>query len=188
MGTLFGIKAFAAAILGGIESAWGVVLAGLIYGVAEALITALLGLDLHPDRDVHARHPGSRLAAERPIRACCVEEGRSSRATVAAAIVIARRMLPYRSRQWLSEFHHRHRRTDRDRRHRPQRPRWAERSDFARACGVLCHRRLRRAHPDHGVVLAVLAGARRRLVSAPDWPACFSPYLRCACVAPIWQW
>jgi branched-chain amino acid transport system permease protein len=43
MGTLFGIKAFAVAILGGIESASGVVLAGLIYGVAEALITALLG-------------------------------------------------------------------------------------------------------------------------------------------------
>src|SRR5580658_5571563 len=43
MGTLFGIKAFAVAILGGIESAWGVVLAGLIYGVAEATITALLG-------------------------------------------------------------------------------------------------------------------------------------------------
>jgi branched-chain amino acid transport system permease protein len=43
MGTLFGIKAFAVAILGGIESAWGVVLAGLIYGVAEALITSLLG-------------------------------------------------------------------------------------------------------------------------------------------------
>ena len=43
MGTLFGIKAFAVAILGGIGSAWGVVLAGLIYGVAEALVTALLG-------------------------------------------------------------------------------------------------------------------------------------------------
>ncbi len=43
MGTLFGIKAFAVAILGGIESAWGVVLAGLIYGMAEALIIALLG-------------------------------------------------------------------------------------------------------------------------------------------------
>jgi branched-chain amino acid transport system permease protein len=43
MGTLFGIKAFAVAILGGIESASGVVLAGLIYGLAEALITALLG-------------------------------------------------------------------------------------------------------------------------------------------------
>jgi branched-chain amino acid transport system permease protein len=43
MGTLFGIKAFAVAILGGIESAWGVVFAGLIYGVAEALVTGLLG-------------------------------------------------------------------------------------------------------------------------------------------------
>lgn len=43
MGTLFGIKAFAVAILGGITNAWGVMVAGLIYGVAEALITALLG-------------------------------------------------------------------------------------------------------------------------------------------------
>ena len=43
MGTLFGIKAFAVAILGGITSAWGVVLAGLIYGCVEALITAMLG-------------------------------------------------------------------------------------------------------------------------------------------------
>ena len=43
MGMLFGIKAFAVAILGGITSAWGVVIAGLIYGIAEALITALLG-------------------------------------------------------------------------------------------------------------------------------------------------
>jgi branched-chain amino acid transport system permease protein len=43
MGTLFGLKAFAVAILGGITSAWGVMLAGLLYGVIEALITALLG-------------------------------------------------------------------------------------------------------------------------------------------------
>ncbi len=43
MGTLFGIKAFAVAILGGIGSAPGVILAGLIYGLSEALITALLG-------------------------------------------------------------------------------------------------------------------------------------------------
>ncbi len=43
MGTLFGIKAFAVAILGGIGSAWGVVAAGLAYGIAEALVTALLG-------------------------------------------------------------------------------------------------------------------------------------------------
>ena len=43
MGTVFGLKAFAVAILGGITSAWGVMLAGLLFGLTEALITALLG-------------------------------------------------------------------------------------------------------------------------------------------------
>ncbi len=43
MGTLFGLKAFAVAILGGIGSAWGVMIAGLLFGVVEALITATLG-------------------------------------------------------------------------------------------------------------------------------------------------
>ncbi|GJD49264.1 High-affinity branched-chain amino acid transport system permease protein LivH [Methylobacterium crusticola] len=43
MGTLFGIKAFAVAIVGGIGSAPGVVAAGLAYGVVEALATALVG-------------------------------------------------------------------------------------------------------------------------------------------------
>jgi branched-chain amino acid transport system permease protein len=43
MGTLFGLKAFAVAILGGITSAWGVMIAGLIFGLTESLITALLG-------------------------------------------------------------------------------------------------------------------------------------------------
>jgi branched-chain amino acid transport system permease protein len=43
MGTLFGIKAFAVAILGGIASASGVMLAGLVYGLIEALVTALFG-------------------------------------------------------------------------------------------------------------------------------------------------
>jgi branched-chain amino acid transport system permease protein len=43
MGTLFGLKAFAVAILGGITSAWGVMIAGLLFGVTEALITSLLG-------------------------------------------------------------------------------------------------------------------------------------------------
>lgn len=43
MGTIFGIKAFAAAILGGITSAWGVVIAGVLYGCIEALTTAYLG-------------------------------------------------------------------------------------------------------------------------------------------------
>jgi branched-chain amino acid transport system permease protein len=43
MGTLFGIKAFAVAILGGITSAFGVMFAGLLYGIGEALVTALFG-------------------------------------------------------------------------------------------------------------------------------------------------
>lgn len=43
MGTLFGLKAFAVAIFGGITNAWGVMLAGLLFGVIEALVTALLG-------------------------------------------------------------------------------------------------------------------------------------------------
>lgn len=43
MGTLFGIKAFAVAIVGGIASAPGVVVAGLAYGVVEALATGLIG-------------------------------------------------------------------------------------------------------------------------------------------------
>ncbi len=43
MGTLFGIKAFAVAILGGISSARGVVIAGFIFGLTEALITSYLG-------------------------------------------------------------------------------------------------------------------------------------------------
>ena len=43
MGTLLGLKAFAVAILGGIASAWGVMVAGLLFGILEALITATLG-------------------------------------------------------------------------------------------------------------------------------------------------
>jgi branched-chain amino acid transport system permease protein len=43
MGTIFGIKAFAVAILGGITSASGVMLAGLIYGLIEALVTSYFG-------------------------------------------------------------------------------------------------------------------------------------------------
>ena len=43
LGTVFGIKAFAVAILGGIGNARGVLAAGFIYGLAEALITTTLG-------------------------------------------------------------------------------------------------------------------------------------------------
>jgi branched-chain amino acid transport system permease protein len=43
MGTLFGLKAFAVAILGGITSAWGVMIAGILFGLVEAMVTATLG-------------------------------------------------------------------------------------------------------------------------------------------------
>lgn len=43
MGTLFGLKAFAVAILGGMTSASGVMLAGFIFGLVEALVTSYLG-------------------------------------------------------------------------------------------------------------------------------------------------
>ncbi|MCF7352849.1 branched-chain amino acid ABC transporter permease [Vibrio sp. CK2-1] len=43
MGTLFGLKAFSVAILGGISSAYGVFLAGLIFGLIEAIVTIYLG-------------------------------------------------------------------------------------------------------------------------------------------------
>ena len=43
MGVIFGIKAFAAAILGGINSAWGVMIAGILYGCIEAITTAYVG-------------------------------------------------------------------------------------------------------------------------------------------------
>lgn len=43
MGTLFGLKAFAVAILGGITSASGVFSAGLIFGLVEAIVTVYFG-------------------------------------------------------------------------------------------------------------------------------------------------
>ena len=75
MGTLFGIKAFAVAILGGITSAWGVVLAGLIYGLTEALITALLGSTYTQIVSFALVIVRWRNAAERPVRPRRGEEG-----------------------------------------------------------------------------------------------------------------
>ncbi|MDN8618594.1 branched-chain amino acid ABC transporter permease [Variovorax ginsengisoli] len=43
MGTVFGLKAFAVAILGGIGNPWGMVFAGLIFGIVESFITSTLG-------------------------------------------------------------------------------------------------------------------------------------------------
>jgi branched-chain amino acid transport system permease protein len=43
MGTLLGLKSFAAAIIGGLTSPWGVVVAGILYGVLESISAGLLG-------------------------------------------------------------------------------------------------------------------------------------------------
>lgn len=43
MGTLLGLKAFATAIIGGLSSPWGVMVAGVGYGVVESMAAGLLG-------------------------------------------------------------------------------------------------------------------------------------------------
>jgi branched-chain amino acid transport system permease protein len=43
MGTTIGLKAFAVAIIGGIESARGILLAGFLYGLFEAVVAGYLG-------------------------------------------------------------------------------------------------------------------------------------------------
>jgi branched-chain amino acid transport system permease protein len=43
MGTTIGLKAFAVAIIGGIESPRGIVVAGILYGVFEAIVAGYLG-------------------------------------------------------------------------------------------------------------------------------------------------
>ena len=43
MGTLLGLKAFAAAIIGGLANPWGVMLAGVFYGVVESVAAGTLG-------------------------------------------------------------------------------------------------------------------------------------------------
>ncbi len=68
MGTLFGIKAFAVAILGGLTNPWGVVIAGLAYGLVEACATTWLGSAQHPDRDLHRRHCRAGAGAVGPVR------------------------------------------------------------------------------------------------------------------------
>ena len=80
MGTLFGIKAFAVAILGGIGSAPGVMLAGLIYGSAKP-DHGTVRLQLHPDRHVHRRDRRACADAARSARA-----GRQSRRCEAMAL------------------------------------------------------------------------------------------------------
>ena len=96
MGTLFGIKAFAVAILGGITSAWGVMLAGLIYGLVEALITALLGSTYTQIVTFTLVIVALALDAERPVRPRRGEEGMTMRARASppSLAIVARRCRP----------------------------------------------------------------------------------------------
>lgn len=43
MGIALGLKAFAVAILGGLDRAWGIVAAGFLFGTVEAMATTLIG-------------------------------------------------------------------------------------------------------------------------------------------------
>ena len=43
MGTLLGLKAFATAIVGGLDSPWGIAIAGICYGITESLAVGYLG-------------------------------------------------------------------------------------------------------------------------------------------------
>ncbi len=43
MGTLLGVKAFATAMIGGLSNPWGVMLAGVVYGVVESIAAGTLG-------------------------------------------------------------------------------------------------------------------------------------------------
>ncbi|MEO1403998.1 MAG: branched-chain amino acid ABC transporter permease [Cyanobacteria bacterium J06635_1] len=43
MGTLLGLKAFATAIIGGLGNPWGVVVAGVVYGIVESLAAGIFG-------------------------------------------------------------------------------------------------------------------------------------------------
>jgi branched-chain amino acid transport system permease protein len=43
MGTLLGLKAFATAIIGGLNNPWGIAIAGVLYGIGESLAAGYLG-------------------------------------------------------------------------------------------------------------------------------------------------
>ena len=75
MGTVFGLKAFAVAILGGITSAWGVMLAGPAVRRGRGADHRAARLDLHADPHLRAGDRRARADAERPVRPRRGEEG-----------------------------------------------------------------------------------------------------------------
>ncbi|MGL5835814.1 MAG: ABC transporter permease subunit, partial [Waterburya sp.] len=43
MATLLGLKAFATAMIGGLNNPWGIAIAGILYGIGESLAAGYLG-------------------------------------------------------------------------------------------------------------------------------------------------
>jgi ABC-type branched-subunit amino acid transport system permease subunit len=68
MGWVFGIKAFAAAILGGLDSAWGVVVAGHPVRCDRGAGDDAAGIDVHECAVVRRRHPRAGPDAARAPR------------------------------------------------------------------------------------------------------------------------
>jgi len=106
MGTLFGIKAFAVAILGGLTNPWGVVIAGLAYGLVEAWATTLAWFRQHPDRQpsppssrhLQWRRPdcsaaGPRCAYEDHCHRACRDAGRGRRCSLPVRARLLRLLL-----------------------------------------------------------------------------------------------
>ena len=90
--TLFGIKAFAVAILGGLDSARGVVLAGFLFGVTEALVTSLLGSSVHATSSSFGA--GDRRAGPDAARAARPRGARRSMTLRGPLAVLRRRCSP----------------------------------------------------------------------------------------------
>ena len=172
MGTLFGIKAFAVAILGGITSAWGVMLAGLAYGLIEAMVTAFFG-------SVYTQIVAFSfviLALDRLaqwlLRSCRGEQGMTTRLGQARRRRHAdrdtgadggRRSLCCAGRR-LCAVHPGAGCADDGGRRRAQHSGRPDRADIARSCRLLRHRRLHRGDPDHarGIDFWIAFPARRR--------------------------
>ena len=68
IGFIIGIKAFTAAVLGGIGNLRGALVGGLLLGVVEVYASAGLGLELDRRHRVHRPRPGPDVPAHRPAR------------------------------------------------------------------------------------------------------------------------
>ena len=198
MGTLFGIKAFAVAILGGITSASGVMLAGLLYGLIEALVTAFVGSVYTQIVAFAVVIVALAVMPNGLLGRAGDEEGvdDASRALTPMTLAIAgadrgRRRAGVRVRR-LYAFHARAGRADGGRRRRAQRAARPDRPGLARPCRLLRHRRLHGGDPDAAAassfwlalpLAGLMAGADRRACWRCRRCASSGPYLAMITIA-----